>query len=227
MRGFYYTTICSLVFSPNDSLNFEPTSPVDSKLIQSSVLGICMRCHAGSKNPNLSTLSNLKSHISTVLSEVDQNSMPPSDSGYAPLDDCRKSILRTWFEMGMPDSTERKVSDIASCKSGFPTNPMPPKPILEMDLNYETLVTQILQPDCLHCHNPKSNDVDAAEILLFPYSELMAGRIIGIDASRSKFYKMIVRTDEERMPPPEDGAPLSAEKIEFVRRWLEAGHPEK
>jgi len=99
--------------------------------------------------------------------------------------------------------------------------------IANLPLTYATFLSQILQPRCLHCHNPQGTDSDAAQVLLFPYATLLKHKSwFPENIEQSKLIKMITRTDEYRMPPPEDGAPLSNEEIQFIRQWLLAGHPE-
>lgn len=240
MRGFYCITISSFLIlgscnyhvlkDPGTSSQdtFSDTTTVSADVVQKSVLDTCLRCHSGSNAPALNTLDAIKANINKIQDEVTSNSMPPADAGYKPLSDCEKDILQEWVQKGMPDNSSKKVFDLAHCQSGVPQTP-PKKPILEMPLTYETLTTEVLQPRCLHCHNPKSDDPDAKDIALYPFADLVAQKnmVIAADAANSKIYKYVVRTDDNRMPPPEDGAPLTADQIEFIKRWINAGAPEK
>jgi hypothetical protein len=103
-----------------------------------------------------------------------------------------------------------------------------PGSILSMPLNYDTLAEKILKPRCLHCHKEGGDDSDAADILLYPYDQLtLHPKFLGTSSADSKLYKLVTKTDDNRMPPPEDGAALTADEIEFIKRWVDAGHPEK
>ncbi len=107
--------------------------------------------------------------------------------------------------------------------------PVPPdqQSILDMPLNYETFRVKILEPRCLHCHKDGATDPNASETFLFPYSELASHpKLFGMGSADSRLFKMVSRTDDRRMPPPEESGPLSAAEIEFIKRWVDGGHPE-
>ncbi len=210
----------------NSTTSFGENATVDAVLVQQSVLAICLRCHAGNTNPNLSTIDAITSQIDKIKSQVMSNQMPPSSSGYAALTDCQKDILNEWIRLGMPSTSSSKVTDLNSCKQGTPIQPAA-KPILEMPLNYQTFVEKILQPKCLHCHNEKSGDLDASQYLLYPYAELIAHKkLFSTDGAHSKLYKIVSRNDDERMPPPKDSAALATDEQDFILRWLDNGYPE-
>ncbi|MFZ3231499.1 MAG: hypothetical protein WA160_14930 [Pseudobdellovibrio sp.] len=209
------------------SVVFSDQTTIDATTIQESVLNTCIRCHSGTTQPNLSSIGGITASIAKINTEVTTNAMPPASSGYSPLTDCQKAILQDWVVAGMPSTSTKKVVDLAACHQGSLTPPTE-IPILNMPLNYQTLTAKILQPRCLHCHNVDSGDPDAADILLFPYSKLIAHKnLLGSDSTSSKFFTIISRTDEERMPPPEDSESLTADEQEFIKRWINAGHPEK
>jgi hypothetical protein len=205
---------------------FSDKTTVDAAVVEESVLSTCVRCHSGNKPPNLASLAGIMSNIGKIQTEVNSNSMPPADAGYSPLTDCQKEILQEWVAEGMPAKSNKKVLELSHCQQTGPKNPVE-TPILEMPLNYQTLTAKILQPRCLHCHNPNSSDVDASAILLFPYAQLTKHKnLLGSDSANSQFFNLVSRADEERMPPPEDSSPLPAEELEFIKRWIAAGHPE-
>lgn len=207
--------------------NFGSETLISADLVQKSILGVCIRCHGGSTLPNLSSIDSIRVEIGRIANEVSTNAMPPPDAGYGPLSDCAKAILQEWIQEGMPAQSTKKVSTVSACQQTGVGTPAPAVPILSMPLNYATFTSEILQPRCLHCHNSNSSDPDAKSILLYPFTELASHKaVLGVDANHSKLYKLISRTDDERMPPPEDSEPLAPDQQEFVRRWLEAGHPE-
>lgn len=202
---------------------------VEWNLMKSSVLSSCMSCHVGHTSPELGSLSSVQQNLTKVLSEVHSNAMPPAKNGYAPLSECKKAILEFWVQQGAPEKTTTQVGEIAACKGigGSPQEGAENTPIELMPLNYQTLLTKVLQPKCLKCHNPDAEDVEAAGILFYPYSEITKrGRLWASPGATSKMVRVLTREDDERMPPPEDSAPLTPQEIDFISRWIDAGKPE-
>lgn len=245
MRGLFSITICSAIFllscnyniiknpqalgGSNNSQTLPPNESANLgwDLIKNSALTTCMSCHVGHTSPELGSLGSVQQNLNKILTEVHSNSMPPAKNGYAPLSDCNKAILEVWIQQGAPPTSSTKVGDLPACKTttGKPSEDNN-TPLAEMPLTYQTLMTKILQPKCLKCHNPDSEDVDAAGILFFPFSEITKRNRLWAPPGRdSKIIKVLSRSDETRMPPPEDGAPLSAQEIEFITRWIDAGKP--
>lgn len=249
MRGLYSIIICSsvLIFGgcnynvvkdPNalgggqngkQSAPISESALIDWNLMKSSVLSSCMSCHVGHSAPELGSLSSTQQNLNTVRTEIHANTMPPAKNGYAPLSDCRKAILDSWIQQGAPETTATRVGDLAACK-GVADNPQEgPEntPIEQMPLTYQTLMTKILQPKCLKCHSPDSDDLEAAGLLFYPYSEITKrSRLWAGPGKTSKIVRSFTRTDGEQMPPPQDGAPLTPQEVEFVIRWIDAGRPE-
>lgn len=250
MRGFYCIIICSFLISflilgagcdyrvvkdPNalNGTNGKQTKPIDetsvveASLVRNNILNSCMSCHVGSKQPELGSISAIQQNISQVITAVNSNSMPPEKSGYVPLPDCDKAVLIKWAQLGVPETSTVKVGDLPECKGVVVTPPPPEIPIGNMPVTYQTLLTKILQPKCLNCHNPDSDDVEAAGILFYPYSEITKRpRLWSSPGAKSKIVRVLTKTTEDRMPPPEDGNPLSAEEIQFIIKWLDSGAPQ-
>lgn len=167
--------------------------------------------------------------LNTVKTEIFSNSMPPAKNGYSPLSDCRKALFDTWVQQGAPERTTVRVGDLAACRGaeGGPQDDSDATPIEQMPLNYKTLVSKVLQPKCINCHNPDSEDFDAAEILFYPYSEIVNNsRLWAGPGKSSKIVRSLTRNDEDRMPPPQEGGPLTRQEVEFVIRWIDAGRPQ-
>lgn len=246
MRGFYCIIICSalilgtgcdyrVVKDPNalNGNNGSQAKPIDgatlidATLVKNTVLKTCMDCHAGRTSPELGSISAIQQNVSNVISWVNSNAMPPGKNGYSPLSDCNKAILTKWSQLGSPETSNEKVGDLAECKDGQVVPPETNLPIEKMPLTYQTLLTKVLQPKCLKCHNPDYEDVEAAGILFYPYSEITKRpRLWSAPGAKSKIVRVLTKDDESRMPPPEDGAPLSNEEIQFVIKWLDAGAPQ-
>jgi hypothetical protein len=239
MRGFYFIIIFSFLslnscdyhiqknsgLQPTTDKTFDLESTVTLALVQQSVLDVCLRCHSGVNSPNLSSADGLRENIFEIQRQVESNQMPPSSDGYSPLGDCQKNILRAWVADGMPETSTQKILDLPKCQQ----ETLPPSTatsILQIPLNYQTFTSQILQARCLHCHNADSGDPDASQILLYPFSALIAHRnLLGPDSRHSKLVSLVSRADDNRMPPLSE-SPLSTEQIEFIKKWVDAGHPE-
>jgi len=239
MHGLSFIIICSLFLSScsyhiqkdqgnaNDVAYLSENAVVSSSIILRSVLQSCARCHNGGTPPNLGTLDLIKANISTVESEIRLDLMPPTSSGYTALDACKKAMLHSWIQSGMLDQTSILVRSLPECSQMIGNKPAPEENILKMPVNYETLVTKVLQPACLHCHSPNSSDFEASQILLFPFSELIKSRrLVEAPSTSNKFVHLVTRNDDARMPPLNEKK-LSDDEIEFIKRWIDAGHPEK
>ena len=240
MNRFFQLTFFLILFSGcNYSMQKNPGAPdnqdlsLDSKIIsydtvRTYAIQTCLKCHSGSTRPSLASLSDLKNNFSKVLSEVRDGAMPPPSSGYPDLSNCQKAILHKWQDLGEPETSDVSVKTLAECSAGLGDNPDPntPPPILSEPVNYNTMLNRILKPRCLSCHN-KNDTTDASSILFFPYSEFKNNKnLIKRPGATSKLVRMLTRTDEDRMPPPETGAPLASDEIEFVKRFIDQGIPE-
>lgn len=239
MRGYFCIIIFSCLVGCNYShikgdpngLNgaqggdISPTAVVDWALIKTKVLNSCLDCHSGRTNPSLSQYVQVVQHQALVMSEVTSKAMPPANAGYRPLSACQLSVLRKWYDLGLPEFSRETVGAIAECKgNGSDQPPLPP--IETQPLTYETALTYILQPKCMKCHNP-DDPTDASGLLFYPYQEIYRKRSMWKSPSeRSKIIRSLTRLDDERMPPPETGGPLNPEEIDFLRRWIDAGIPE-
>lgn len=89
-------------------------------------------------------------------------------------------------------------------------------------------VRPILAEHCFACHGPDEGARSAG--LRLDTKEGLLGHDEGpgaIDLEDPGFSELLVRVtsteDFERMPPPESGEGLSAEEIDVLRRWVEAG----
>ncbi|WP_425616083.1 DUF1553 domain-containing protein [Anatilimnocola sp. NA78] len=89
-------------------------------------------------------------------------------------------------------------------------------------------VRPILSDSCFPCHGPDEKNRQAELRLDQPESALLAreGRraIVPGSARASEVFRRITTSDAaERMPPPDSGHALSAQQIDLLRRWIEAG----
>lgn len=246
MRGLWLTIIFSFgllactykVEKKTTAVNLSqgnpaPTDTINSKTVMSSVLNSCQICHSGRTQPSLNTQALLQQNADKVWKAITANNMPPPSSGYPALSDCQKTIVRQWMDAGFPENSDIQVGSLDACKNptagGPSTEPTPPvvePPLAQMPLTYQTLLTKILQPKCLSCHNPDGSDIMATETLFYPLSEIQGSRRWKGPGAESGIVKILMRNDDERMPPPEAEPALSKEEVDFIIRWIDAGQPE-
>lgn len=95
------------------------------------------------------------------------------------------------------------------------------------DLDFERAIAPIFAASCLQCHGPEKSK---GKLRLHLRSEAFKKdyNIIPGDPDESEIiYRLTLPpSDEERMPPAEDGFdPLPKEQIDLLRRWIQAGAP--
>ncbi len=206
---------------------------ISYEIVSSYSMHTCQSCHAGVSKPGLDSIDLVRANSSKVMTEVEGNKMPPPEKGYSSLSDCQKAIMKKWVDIGMPESSSSRVSELPECKSIGSVTPPPIIPIELMPLNYETLNTRILQKKCLSCHTSDSKN-DAKDYPFYPYQALIDEAQSGLEwappAIKNKVYRDITAPDgdDNLMPPPESKqARLTQEEINFIVRWVDAGRPEK
>jgi hypothetical protein len=209
-------------------LKLDEKSTVNAMAIQQSVLYSCTNCHfSGKRSPRLTNIEDIRHNIDAVLKVVNSNTMPPAQAGFEPLSDCEKDILASWVQEGMPDQSQTLILSVGHCQKNPIAPPNTTPSILDQPLNYQTFLATILRPKCLHCHNGDSGVEEASEYLLYPYEKMNSHfNIWGNETDAGKIVTAVTATNEHRMPPPEDGAPLTADEVEFIKRWIKAGHSE-
>jgi WD40 repeat protein len=94
-------------------------------------------------------------------------------------------------------------------------------------VSFERDVTPILKRRCVECHGISKK---SAGLRLDAYEHLMAGTrkgavVVPGKSGESRLVELIQGGDEERMPPPEEAEPLTAEEIAIIKRWIDAGAP--
>ncbi|MEX0793809.1 MAG: PSD1 and planctomycete cytochrome C domain-containing protein [Pirellulaceae bacterium] len=100
--------------------------------------------------------------------------------------------------------------------------------VAEDDIDFSRDIRPLLTDRCFHCHGPDEGSREADLRLdtragLFGLEE-MGGTVHAGDSDASELYRRIASEDEfERMPPEESGNRLTADEIELIRRWIDAG----
>lgn len=209
--------------STNLNTSLSMNVPISFESIKTYSLSSCLKCHSGTQSPNLSTYTDLKLHSALVTDEIATSSMPPDGSGYPLLTACQKDLYDKWVDIGSPETTNHTVSEVASCRDVIGTPP-DLTPIFLMPLNYQTLNSKILQPKCLLCHSSSGEEKDLS---FYPYSELIKLKEWDAPAAQSSVLDEMMNK-EDGMPPPESNlGSLTDDEVEFVKRWIDAGKPEK
>jgi hypothetical protein len=259
MRGWFFTTIYKTIYTHKNILeiifvslfltncnyknlkidpqansgantNLSAEALITDELIMSYSLQSCQKCHAGAKQPTLDSVANVKANITKVLSEVTSGDMPPPEEP-TKLTDCQKALVKNWAE-----GTSKVVSEVVECKSVASPVVVPTLPIIPielMPLNFQTLKTKIIEPKCLHCHNPKGEDWEAALVSFETYADLTSGEYAKYwkaPAADSKVFEEITynhETEDDGMPPKDSKtARVTKEETDFIVRWIDAGKPE-
>ena len=96
------------------------------------------------------------------------------------------------------------------------------------EVNFNRDIRPLLSDRCFHCHGPDAahreadlrlDTAEGAMTDLGGHAAIVPGK-----PEESELYRRIISTDvDERMPPEDDGDPLSKEEAELLRRWIEQG----
>lgn len=96
--------------------------------------------------------------------------------------------------------------------------------------DYQREIRPILSDNCFHCHGPDAATrmaglrIDRKEFAFEPRKRGAA--VVPGKPAESLLYKRIVEpVAARRMPPPSAHKSLTAEQIETIKRWIEAGSP--
>lgn len=95
------------------------------------------------------------------------------------------------------------------------------------EVDYAREVKAVLAARCGACHGALKQESD---LRVDTAASLIAGGLSGPavepgSAATSELILRITSADADRMPPPEEGAPLTAEEIAAIRQWIDAGAP--
>jgi len=202
--------------------SFSSDSLITFDLIKNGTLQNCQACHSGSQAPDLSTFATTAQQIQRIIIRTNDNSMPPANMGYTSLSACQKALLQKWMDLGTPETSTVNVGSVAECQGANLGEPINLIPIAQLPLNYNNLLTRILQPKCTMCHSPTGNMPD---LQFYPYSTLMLkSSKWAAPGKSSTVYKECAN---QTMPPKNSGiSPLTTDELSYVERWINAGKPE-
>lgn len=87
-------------------------------------------------------------------------------------------------------------------------------------VDFVTQIKPIFEQHCLECHGPEEEEafrIDDREVTLEDY-------VVAGEPDESDLYNYLISdSDEDRMPPPEEGEPLDPDQIALIRTWIEQG----
>lgn len=213
MSGCNYSTTKG---RPPESLNRGAFSSVDYKTVNENIFApYCVSCHGSSGGVSVESYSDVINHLGAIGSEViDAGSMPPS--GRLPPE--LQALLRDWIAAGAPESvsshpfpTPTPAPAPSPVATATPTPTSTPTPGVQPI--FVSIKKNILEPRCISCHGAKyANQAYVSN----PKNGLVSpGKPLS-----SALYKMVVRTDSKRMPPPKTGSALTAAQIKAIELWI-------
>jgi len=211
---------------------------VSFNLIKRYSMSTCLKCHAsGKQDPDLSTIANIQQHQTTVLDEVNTDSMPPQDDGFTALNICQKALLKKWIDLGTPDSSSVSAGEIPECQTVLgqtpvvvgptppttppdtpvvnpPTPPTNPNPIPSLSsqeaISYD-LIKRYSLSTCTTCHSAGQKSPNLSTLA---------------DLQKNQS-KVLHETDTDSMPPKKKGyAALTTCQKALLKKWADLGAPE-
>ena len=114
--------------------------------------------------------------------------------------------------------------------ASLPKSDMPQEtPGPDAKIDFEQHILPILERSCFECHSSKlkkpKGGIRLDDLEAIREKSQTDNLVLPHKASKSALVKSISHKpgDDDLMPPPNDGKPLSAEEIALIRRWVEEG----
>lgn len=203
------------------------------EVVSERALKSCSECHGFTKSSD--TVMARKAKILDRINGLGGEIMPPPSKGYEPLNECQKKMIETFFDDQASQRSAARIKDIPACSGKATLEPTPvptptptPPPAEEkepvdfktLDVNFENLKREILEPKCLRCHT----EAAAKSTILETVSFMQGQELLGNPAETSKLYKVVIPGMASRlMPPPRSGIPpLTADEADYLKRWIES-----
>lgn len=92
---------------------------------------------------------------------------------------------------------------------------------------FEKQIRPVLADNCLKCHGPQKQ---WSSLRLDSKAAALKGgdngpALVAGEPNESEIVRRISATDDDRMPPPDDGKPLTVEQVAAIRQWIKLGAP--
>ncbi len=184
--------------------------------LQKTALVSCKDCHSKTSNPTkkplLTTAEHYKARISDVVNEINNETMPPTEEGYLLLTKCEKAMLTKWIELGAPEISEFKITDLEACRPAKPppvvVEPQPEEQLVTFDYLVKTAFVS-----CAECHTKTKN----------PNKKPL---LTNLDEYKARIADVVMAVNANDMPYTDNGARLlnACEKA-MMNKWVDAGAP--
>lgn len=167
----------------------------------------CISCHGNSGGVNLESYTSVKAHLPQIeKSTLIDRTMPKNGS----LTSGQMGLLRSWIQAGAPEFGQ--------------TQPSLDEPLQP---NFLSIRNKVFEVRCISCHSISGSASGIAlgslrELLDSPRDLLIPG-----NPDESGLIISLTRSDDRRMPPPENSAALPESELTVIRKWIEIGAPEK
>ncbi len=169
----------------------------------------CVRCHA-----HYESYDGVTRDLAGISTAIASGRMP---KGAGRLDEESRSLLTAWIEGG----AQKDAKD-----------PAPPKPpVQNLEPRWESLAASVFAPKCMSCHNPngQARFLDlTSRFAIFAARDKRVGamKLIDFDSPAESALLIVLRDEEEPMPPAESGMPrLSNVEIGTIETWIATGMP--
>lgn len=187
----------------------------------------CNKCHDETDDFDLGQYSVFAANAASIKDRVlrpinVRGHMPKASKPQLTWDEL--SAIVKFIDGGMPEGGAGSWQPPAdSVPSPSPT--ATPAPAAELKPSFASIKEKIFDPKCIGCHTaPKFAGK------LYPLGDLAGilavdSGLIKKDTVHSRLMSAVTRTDEDRMPPANKGAPLTQAEVEILKQWISLGCP--
>lgn len=129
----------------------------------------------------------------------------------------------------LPAAMESGVVPAMNLASKPAADKVPEERDTSSKIDFERQVLPILERSCFECHSSKlpkpKGGIRLDDLEAIREKSQTDNLVLPHKASKSSLVKSISRSpgDDDLMPPPNDGKPLTSEEISLIRRWVEEG----
>ncbi len=172
-----------------------------NKIAQSVLSTNCTTCHGNSGTVNLESYAEVLKNLTLIKKVVFFDKSMPKNSN---LNEEQLATLWNWIKIGAPENPDDSHQDLL-----MPT--------------FDSINKHVFQTSCKDCHNVTGS---ASRVLLDKESLLNSPREIVLPGNpdESGLVLALERTDDNRMPPADEGYSEVSQKIkDTIRTWITNG----